>query len=69
MHIVARLREIINPKDEPMQITDFFKAVEEFEVRLLTDALRRGRTKTESARLLSLTRTTFLAKLKTRGIV
>ena len=66
MHIVARLREIINPKDEPM---DFFKAVEEFEVRLLTDALRRGRTKTESARLLSLNRTTFLAKLKTRGIV
>ena len=68
MHIVARLREIINPKDEK-QITDFFKAVEEFEVRLLTDALRRGRTKTESARLLSLNRTTFLAKLKTRGIV
>jgi transcriptional regulator with PAS, ATPase and Fis domain len=68
MHIVARLREIINPKDE-QQITDFFKAVEEFEVRLLTDALRRGRTKTESARLLSLNRTTFLAKLKTRGIV
>ena len=68
MHIVARLREIINPKDE-QQITDFFKAVDEFEVRLLTDALRRGRTKTESARLLSLNRTTFLAKLKTRGIV
>ena len=68
MHIVARLREIINPKDE-QQITDFFKAVEEFEVRLLSDALRRGRTKTESARLLSLNRTTFLAKLKTRGIV
>ncbi len=68
MHIVARLREIINPKDE-QQITDFFKAVEEFEVQLLTDALRRGRTKTESARLLSLNRTTFLAKLKTRGIV
>ena len=68
MHIVARLREIINPKDE-QQITDFFKAVEEFEVRLLTDALRRGRTKTESARLLSLNGTTFLAKLKTRGIV
>ena len=66
MHIVARLREIINPKDEPM---DFFKAVEEFEVQLLTDALRRGRTKPESARLHSLNRTTFLAKLKTRGIV
>ena len=29
MHIVARLREIINPKDE-QKITDFFKAVEEF---------------------------------------